>query len=88
MTVIMLRFRSQGKEKEAESLLRDSIHFGPYFADAYSSLASFYAEQVKNPEISDSKPCAVPVSADPPQCNCVILSHFYRNVLPKPKKCT
>ncbi|XP_059181752.1 protein O-mannosyl-transferase TMTC1 [Centropristis striata] len=37
--------KSQGKEKEAETLLRDSIHFGPHFADAYSSLASLYAEQ-------------------------------------------
>lgn len=59
MTVIMLSFRSQGKEKEAESLLRNSIHFGPYFADAYSSLASLYAEQVKPPEIPDSELCAV-----------------------------
>lgn len=25
----------------------DSIRFGPHFADAYSSLASLYAEQVK-----------------------------------------
>lgn len=59
MTVIMLWFRSQGKEKEAEILLRNSIHFGPHFADAYSSLASLYAEQVKPPEIPDSEPCAV-----------------------------
>lgn len=46
--VIMLWFRSQGKEKEAESLLKDSIHFGPHFADAYSSLASLYADQVNH----------------------------------------
>ena len=39
--------RSQSKEVEAEALLRDSIRFGPHFADAYSSLASLYAEQVK-----------------------------------------
>lgn len=39
-------YRSQGKEKEAEALLKDSIRFGPHFADAYSSLASLYAEQV------------------------------------------
>ncbi|XP_058481831.1 protein O-mannosyl-transferase TMTC1 isoform X2 [Solea solea] len=37
--------KSQGKEKEAEALLIDSICFGPHFADAYSSLASLYAEQ-------------------------------------------
>lgn len=59
MTVIMLWFRSQGKEKEAENLLRNSIHFGPYFADAYTSLASLYAEQVKPPDTPDSEPCAV-----------------------------
>lgn len=46
-----LRFRSQGKEKEAERLLKDSIHFGPHFADAYSSLASLYAEQVNHPDV-------------------------------------
>lgn len=49
--IITLRFRSQGKEKEAERLLKDSIHFGPHFADAYSSLASLYAEQVNHPEV-------------------------------------
>lgn len=38
--------RTHGKEKEAEVLLKDSIRFGPHFADAYSSLASLYAEQV------------------------------------------
>ncbi|KPP80073.1 hypothetical protein Z043_100306 [Scleropages formosus] len=38
--------KSQGKEAEAEQLLKDSIRFGPHFADAYSSLASLYAEQV------------------------------------------
>ncbi|XP_068162531.1 protein O-mannosyl-transferase TMTC1 isoform X2 [Antennarius striatus] len=37
--------KSQGKEREAETLLRDSIRFGPHFADAYSSLASLYADQ-------------------------------------------
>ncbi|XP_033930669.1 protein O-mannosyl-transferase TMTC1 isoform X2 [Pseudochaenichthys georgianus] len=37
--------KSLGKEEEAEALLKDSIHFGPHFADAYSSLASLYAEQ-------------------------------------------
>ncbi|MBN3273182.1 TMTC1 protein, partial [Polyodon spathula] len=34
-----------GKKTEAEQLLRDSIQFGPQFADAYSSLASLFAEQ-------------------------------------------
>lgn len=51
MIMLMLRMtlcsRSKGKEKEAEVLLKDSIRFGPHFADAYSSLASLYAEQVK-----------------------------------------
>lgn len=38
--------RSQGKKEEAVILLRDSIKYGPEFADAYSSLASLLAEQV------------------------------------------
>lgn len=38
--------RSQGKKEEAVLLLRDSIQYGPEFADAYSSLASLLAEQV------------------------------------------
>lgn len=46
MTLMMLCFRSQRKEEEAVALLKDSIRFGPHFADAYSSLASLYAEQV------------------------------------------
>uniref|UniRef100_A0A3Q2FM55 dolichyl-phosphate-mannose--protein mannosyltransferase n=1 Tax=Cyprinodon variegatus TaxID=28743 RepID=A0A3Q2FM55_CYPVA len=37
--------KSQGNEEEAEALLKDSIRYGPHFADAYSSLASLYAEQ-------------------------------------------
>ncbi|KAM9705066.1 protein O-mannosyl-transferase TMTC1 isoform 2-T2 [Menidia menidia] len=37
--------KSKGKQKEAEALLKDSIHYGPHFSDAYSSLASLYAEQ-------------------------------------------
>uniref|UniRef100_A0A3B4UNG7 dolichyl-phosphate-mannose--protein mannosyltransferase n=1 Tax=Seriola dumerili TaxID=41447 RepID=A0A3B4UNG7_SERDU len=44
---------SQGKEKEAEALLKDSIRFGPHFADAYSSLASLYAEQKRFPEANE-----------------------------------
>lgn len=39
--------RSQGKKEEAVILLRNSIKYGPEFADAYSSLASLLAEQVK-----------------------------------------
>lgn len=39
-------FRSQEKKEEAVTLLKDSIRYGPDFADAYSSLASLLAEQV------------------------------------------
>ena len=52
MMIMMMCSRSQGKEEEAVTLLKDSIRFGPHFADAYSSLASLYAEQVKHPEIT------------------------------------
>uniref|UniRef100_A0A3Q0S0S4 dolichyl-phosphate-mannose--protein mannosyltransferase n=1 Tax=Amphilophus citrinellus TaxID=61819 RepID=A0A3Q0S0S4_AMPCI len=45
--------KSQGKEKEAEALLKDSIRFGPHFADAYSSLASLYAEQKRFVEANE-----------------------------------
>uniref|UniRef100_A0AAZ3RJK5 dolichyl-phosphate-mannose--protein mannosyltransferase n=1 Tax=Oncorhynchus tshawytscha TaxID=74940 RepID=A0AAZ3RJK5_ONCTS len=45
--------KSQGKKEEAEALLRDSIRFGPHFADAYSSLASLYAEQKRFAEAND-----------------------------------
>ncbi|XP_074554804.1 protein O-mannosyl-transferase TMTC1 [Halichoeres trimaculatus] len=45
--------KSHGKEKEAETLLRDSIRFGPHFADAYSSLASLYAEQKRFTEANE-----------------------------------
>ncbi|XP_034381759.1 protein O-mannosyl-transferase TMTC1 isoform X2 [Cyclopterus lumpus] len=45
--------KSQGKEKEAETRLKDSIHFSPHFADAYSSLASLYAEQKRFAEASE-----------------------------------
>ncbi|KAG7235837.1 hypothetical protein INR49_002162, partial [Caranx melampygus] len=51
--MLMLCSRSQGKEKEAEALLKDSIHFGPHFADAYSSLASLYAEQKRFAEANE-----------------------------------
>ncbi|PKU39208.1 transmembrane and tpr repeat-containing protein hypothetical protein [Limosa lapponica baueri] len=40
--------KSQGKKEEAVILLRDSIKYGPEFADAYSSLASLLAEQAFN----------------------------------------
>lgn len=39
-------YRSQEKKEEAVTLLKDSIRYGPDFADAYSSLASLLAEQV------------------------------------------
>ncbi|XP_061921597.1 protein O-mannosyl-transferase TMTC1 isoform X2 [Entelurus aequoreus] len=45
--------KSQGKEKEAETLLKDSISFGPHFADAYSSLASLYADQKRFAEANE-----------------------------------
>ncbi|XP_067351824.1 protein O-mannosyl-transferase TMTC1 isoform X3 [Channa argus] len=45
--------KSQGKEKTAEGLLKDSIHYGPHFADAYSSLASLYAEQKRFDEANE-----------------------------------
>ncbi|XP_038590814.1 protein O-mannosyl-transferase TMTC1-like, partial [Micropterus salmoides] len=45
--------KSQGKEKEAETLLKDSIRYGPHFADAYSSLASLYAEQKRFAEANE-----------------------------------
>ncbi|KAM9327507.1 protein O-mannosyl-transferase TMTC1 isoform 3-T3 [Pholidichthys leucotaenia] len=45
--------RSRGKETEAEVLLKDSIRFGPHFADAYSSLASLYAEQRRFAEANE-----------------------------------
>uniref|UniRef100_A0A3P9MLB2 dolichyl-phosphate-mannose--protein mannosyltransferase n=1 Tax=Oryzias latipes TaxID=8090 RepID=A0A3P9MLB2_ORYLA len=37
--------RTQGKDKEAEALLKNSIRYGSHFADAFSSLASLYADQ-------------------------------------------
>ncbi|XP_072510517.1 protein O-mannosyl-transferase TMTC1 isoform X3 [Notamacropus eugenii] len=37
--------KSQGKKEEAIIFLRDSIKFGPEFADAYSSLASLLADK-------------------------------------------
>ncbi|XP_047246431.1 protein O-mannosyl-transferase TMTC1 isoform X3 [Girardinichthys multiradiatus] len=45
--------KSQGKEEEAETLLTNSIRYGPHFADAYSSLASLYAEQKRFAEANE-----------------------------------
>ncbi|XP_041833388.1 protein O-mannosyl-transferase TMTC1 [Melanotaenia boesemani] len=45
--------KSQGKQTEAEVLLKDSIHYGPHFSDAYSSLASLYAEQRRFAEANE-----------------------------------
>ncbi|XP_069576395.1 protein O-mannosyl-transferase TMTC1 [Brachyistius frenatus] len=45
--------KSQGKDRDAETLLKDSIRFGPHFADAYSSLASLYAEQKRFAEAKE-----------------------------------
>lgn len=42
----LITYRSQEKKEEAIILLKDSIKYGPEFADAYSSLASLLAEQV------------------------------------------
>lgn len=42
----LVLYRSQEKKEEAVTLLKDSIRYGPDFADAYSSLASLLAEQV------------------------------------------
>uniref|UniRef100_A0A672NRH3 dolichyl-phosphate-mannose--protein mannosyltransferase n=1 Tax=Sinocyclocheilus grahami TaxID=75366 RepID=A0A672NRH3_SINGR len=43
----------QGKEEEAERMLKESIRFGPHFADAYSSLASLYADQGHSKEANE-----------------------------------
>jgi hypothetical protein len=43
---LIIIYRSQEKKEEAITLLKDSIKYGPEFADAYSSLASLLAEQV------------------------------------------
>lgn len=64
--MMILSSRSQGKDREAVTLLKDSIRFGPHFADAYSSLASLYAEQVKHPE-----------SAPPPPTHAHAATHPY-----------
>ncbi|XP_040828200.1 protein O-mannosyl-transferase TMTC1 isoform X1 [Ochotona curzoniae] len=45
--------KSQEKKEEAIRLLKDSIKYGPEFADAYSSLASLLAEQERFHEAED-----------------------------------
>lgn len=45
-SLFIIFYRSQEKKEEAVTLLKDSIKYGPEFADAYSSLASLLAEQV------------------------------------------
>uniref|UniRef100_A0A8C0UUG4 dolichyl-phosphate-mannose--protein mannosyltransferase n=1 Tax=Cyanistes caeruleus TaxID=156563 RepID=A0A8C0UUG4_CYACU len=47
--------KSQGKKEEAVILLRDSIKYGPEFADAYSSLASLLAEQPPSTNTPESQ---------------------------------
>ncbi|XP_008064456.1 transmembrane and TPR repeat-containing protein 1 [Carlito syrichta] len=45
--------KSQEKKEEAIMLLKDSIKYGPEFADAYSSLASLLAEQERFKEAEE-----------------------------------
>ncbi|EFB21452.1 hypothetical protein PANDA_017050, partial [Ailuropoda melanoleuca] len=45
--------RSQERKEEAINLLKDSIKYGPEFADAYSSLASLLAEQERFKEAEE-----------------------------------
>ncbi|XP_069905700.1 protein O-mannosyl-transferase TMTC1 isoform X1 [Oryctolagus cuniculus] len=45
--------KSQEKKEEAITLLKDSIRYGPEFADAYSSLASLLAEQERFQEAEE-----------------------------------
>ncbi|XP_044137349.1 protein O-mannosyl-transferase TMTC1 [Bufo gargarizans] len=42
--------RTQGRNGEAEVVLRESLLHGPYFADAYSSLGSLLADQKRHHE--------------------------------------
>ncbi|KAM4881025.1 protein O-mannosyl-transferase TMTC1-like [Thomomys bottae] len=44
---------SQGQKEDAIALLKDSIKYGPEFADAYSSLASLLAEQARFKEAEE-----------------------------------
>ncbi|KAG9470556.1 hypothetical protein GDO78_017356 [Eleutherodactylus coqui] len=45
--------RTQGRNKEAEVVLRESLLHGPYFADAYSSLGSLLADQKRPQEAEE-----------------------------------
>ncbi|XP_023571819.1 transmembrane and TPR repeat-containing protein 1 isoform X2 [Octodon degus] len=45
--------KSQEKKEEAVALLKESIKYGPEFADAYSSLASLLAEQERFKEAEE-----------------------------------
>ncbi|XP_032124467.1 protein O-mannosyl-transferase TMTC1 isoform X2 [Sapajus apella] len=46
--------KSQEKKEEAITLLKDSVKYGPEFADAYSSLASLLAEQERFKEAEET----------------------------------
>ncbi|KAM4883343.1 LOW QUALITY PROTEIN: protein O-mannosyl-transferase TMTC1-like [Thomomys bottae] len=45
--------KSQGQKEDAIALLKDSIKYGPEFADAYSNLASLLAEQARFKEAEE-----------------------------------
>ncbi|XP_073506457.1 protein O-mannosyl-transferase TMTC1 [Phyllobates terribilis] len=45
--------RNQGRNEEAEVVLRESLLHGPYFADAYSSLGSLLADQKRYEEAEE-----------------------------------
>ncbi|KAM3925952.1 protein O-mannosyl-transferase TMTC1 [Leptodactylus fuscus] len=45
--------RTQGRNEEAEVVLKESLLHGPYFADAYSSLGSLLADQKRNEEAEE-----------------------------------
>ncbi|XP_053320193.1 protein O-mannosyl-transferase TMTC1 [Spea bombifrons] len=45
--------RTQGRNEEAEVLLRESLLHGPYFSDAYSSLGSLLADQKRQKEADE-----------------------------------
>ncbi|XP_077123061.1 protein O-mannosyl-transferase TMTC1 isoform X2 [Ranitomeya variabilis] len=45
--------RTQGRNEEAEVILKESLLHGPYFADAYSSLGSLLADQKRYEEAEE-----------------------------------
>ncbi|MEE6478127.1 hypothetical protein FKM82_011750 [Ascaphus truei] len=45
--------KTQGRDDEAERLLRESLVHGPFLADAYSSLGSLLADQKRHKEAGD-----------------------------------